>query len=417
MANLRPNFFELLELDPTAPWDHAHFENTLKSRRAEWVSQSRHPRHALRYKGYLDLIADIQAVMADPMQRQAEAEAALRVRDERHARRRREFADELELLAAKGYITHDEIDFLATEYNAVLDITQIYRQIELFSIDIRPAPENRIVEIIDSSTMQDIRAQLEIINRRNVYDFLGMPPTTTTSALLEAARRVYEETLRQNKITAERTAKSVLSGHALQIFKDEGKRRKYDRALNRQTYDVLLEKLERLLRGPDKTLYAGQIEHLLVEAQANGLDPDKASRYLYHHAGRLGATIEFTLQQPSTPVMTRSLGVIERDEATRHERVRNLIFRRDKLPATAVLRVVTYEAMQRLYRLQIAYNQENRPVCKVQADHEIWLVELQLPPGLAANTSLEVVFSVDEDEQLIVQVRGIESRARLQRLR
>ena len=68
----RPNYFELLELDPDAPWSEAAFLAQLDRKKAEWTRGRNHPKHALRYKSYLDMVPEIQATLADPVRRAAD---------------------------------------------------------------------------------------------------------------------------------------------------------------------------------------------------------------------------------------------------------------------------------------------------------------------------------------------------------
>lgn len=69
----RPNYFELLDIDPYKTWDDADFKSVLAAKRAEWTKQSRNPKNTKLYLGYLEMVSKILAVMSDPILRAQEA--------------------------------------------------------------------------------------------------------------------------------------------------------------------------------------------------------------------------------------------------------------------------------------------------------------------------------------------------------
>jgi molecular chaperone DnaK len=74
MTQSRPNFFELLDIDPQQPWSDEVFQAALKAKKVEWTKKSNDPRPKVKLeaKQYLDMIPLIQQVMEDPNLRNAE---------------------------------------------------------------------------------------------------------------------------------------------------------------------------------------------------------------------------------------------------------------------------------------------------------------------------------------------------------
>lgn len=286
-----PNFFDILDLDPAQPWDEEQFQRVLRTKRAEWTKRARHPKYATLYNSYLEMVPKIKAVMSDPELRQQEANAALALRQERGQDQQKQFDEQLELLTAKGFVTEDDIQTLVATYS--IDESQVRQTLKQRKIQVRAGTANGQDNALAMSTMDTIQTQLQLLNKRDLYDFLGIAETSATSDLLEAARRIYNETLQKASKTAEVTATSVLAGQAMRIFESEDERQKYDRARELLPYEQLLApRLSNLLQGPDKTLYAGQFQMLLALARTEGLDADTAERYIRQRARRMGAVVE-----------------------------------------------------------------------------------------------------------------------------
>jgi molecular chaperone DnaK len=75
MSQSRPNFFELLNIDPSQNWSDEEFQATLKAKRIDWTKKSNDPRPQVKLKAkqHLDMIPLIQQVMEDATLRNAEA--------------------------------------------------------------------------------------------------------------------------------------------------------------------------------------------------------------------------------------------------------------------------------------------------------------------------------------------------------
>lgn len=77
MTESRPNFFQLLGIDPETPWSDEEFQAVLRAKKLEWTKRSADPRPKIKLqaKQYLDLIPLIQKVMGEIDLREAEAQA------------------------------------------------------------------------------------------------------------------------------------------------------------------------------------------------------------------------------------------------------------------------------------------------------------------------------------------------------
>jgi hypothetical protein len=292
-----PNYFELLELDPTAPWDEDAFEKALTSKRAEWTKGSRHPKHATRYHSYLDAVPQMIAAMNDPTTREKLAAEAQQNQQAQQQQLQIQFNDQLDLLVAKGFVTEADIAALAKTYHAILTEQDIRETMQRRGIDIREGGGDG--DAIDSGTLKTMQTQLDVLGKRDLYDFLGMRDTANTADLLDAGKKVYDDAQKKATKTAAVTAQSMLAGYAMRFFGSEDERQRYDAARADRAYEAVLgEPLLRLLQGGDKMLYAGQFQKLLEQARAHRLDLDRAREYVLNRARQLGAAIEIVDAAP-----------------------------------------------------------------------------------------------------------------------
>lgn len=292
----RPNYFELLEIDPNQPWNEAEFQKRLTVKRADWTNRARHPKYATMYSRYLEMVPKIQVVMADPEQRQQEAKAAKERQSQQQQQKQQQFATDIDYLIAKGFVTEGDVAALVQHYTGVIPESEIRKTIKRRGITVQASKAGEeAAGGLDSATMRSIQTQLDLLAKGDLYTFLGFSSSARTPELLETARQIYDDTQRKAAKTADVTAMSVLAGYAMKVFKNEEERRRYDDALAEQAYEKVLDApLIRLLQGPDKTLYAGQFQKLLEQARGHHLDVDRAASYIRERARKLGAAIEVT---------------------------------------------------------------------------------------------------------------------------
>ncbi len=289
----RPNYYDLLDLNPDAPWSAAAFQDQLTRKKAEWTRGRNHPIHALRFKSYLDMAADIEAVMGDPARREAERDAARLLRSRKMQEAQTRFDQELPLRVAKGYLTDREVLSLIREYAPLLTEAAVRAAVERAAVPVRheaAPPADREQVPLDPSLTRAIQSNLAIVGSADLYAFLGMARTSRTADLLERATAVYAENQKQANKTAQVTARSDLAGQGMTVFGDDDTRAQYDSALADQAFAGIGEAIQRITQE-SRTLHAAQFEMLLEGARTQGLDIDRAEGYIRRRVQELGAAL------------------------------------------------------------------------------------------------------------------------------
>jgi hypothetical protein len=297
----KPNFFTLLGLDPDAAWDPARFKRVLGEKTDQWTRQSNGIATSATTRAarqYLRLLPEIEAVMADPAQRGAQAEAGRKDRAAAIVKRRLELEERLEIVLQKGYVFDTERAAIEKHYPDHRDLLagrSLGRRLE--AAETRPeGPGVRRRERLESVTAQNVRAALEVLSLESLYEVLHTvdPAVTEASELPElraAADKLYQQAHRTMDKSPEVGARQQLAGFAKTIFADEDKRRRYDTSLSLQPLDDLIQQFDQALL-PVARVEASQVELLLDRAQERGIDPDEALIEVADHFGRRKKTVE-----------------------------------------------------------------------------------------------------------------------------
>lgn len=280
----RPNFFILLGLDPDAAWDEAKFKAALSAKKSEWGRQSTNvgPK-AIAAQKNRELIPRIEEVMADKALRDLEAVGARKERISTSRDRLVAFEQQLKLAEARGFLERDEFNKLVADFKDILAEKDIAARLK---VPVRsPAhPDTKGRQKLDPSIVKTIGEYLAVMNVPDLYQLLGMKPTTSSEELCRAAEQLSRDMLTRQPKTAEVTAQSVLAGHAKDIFQSPDKRKEYDESLRQQSLNMLLASLdESMKRLTDKTLYAGQVQVFLTQAAEKGWRDDEALAKLLEH--------------------------------------------------------------------------------------------------------------------------------------
>jgi hypothetical protein len=283
------NFFIILDLNPDVPWDQEQFERRLREKQNQWSRESTgFTKKAQIAKKRLDMFSDIKRVMNDKAQRDAQARAA---RDELSSDRRareEEFTRRLHLAERKGFLEQSEVDGLIAEFQDVLEEKESRARITV-EIRVPVTDQNDNLQLLEPVVLADINEKLMLVEKKDLYQLLDMPATTSYEELYRAADQLYNEMIHCQPKTAGVTAQTVLAGHARTLFKTEEMRRRYDASVRYQILNALLKEFDATLKyATEKRVYAAQIETFVESASQVGWPPEVALQQLSQHALQQG---------------------------------------------------------------------------------------------------------------------------------
>jgi predicted amidophosphoribosyltransferase len=282
----RPNFFVLLEIDPTQQWSDVEFEKVLKAKRIDWTKKANDPRPKvkLQAKQYLEKIALITQVMSDEASRKDEAAAAVKQQSQAQTESEQKFYEDLQLIIAKEFITKSEISTLAKSHS--ISEAKILKELNKQGITIREEVVNNVRDkSIDPIILNGIKENLANLKEKksDLYQFIDLNQNTSISALQKKADDMYNQS-QKGKRDTEATVIGNLVGYCKKVFANEEMREAYDIALQAEVYDLLKERINKLASSSDRTIYAQQFALLLEFAKSKKLDLEKSKTFIIEQA-------------------------------------------------------------------------------------------------------------------------------------
>lgn len=278
------NLFLILELDPDQPWNQADFERQLQKKRYEWSRLSNFANEkGLKAKTYLNLLPKIKEWAQDETQRKLQAEEARKARTAGQANKLQQFKERLGLLEVGGFLLEDDLDQLIKDFAGTLTVDQIRKAVK---VPVKNAEQigRQARPALEPSKAKDIQRKLDTLGKATLYDFLGLSPATENRLLLQRAKDLYDGVQRKAAKTVQDTLTSELSGHCLALLGSTAERAKYDETLRLQAFEIIKTNAD-TMAGTLRRLEGKQVEELLRQARAKGLDVNEARAILLEHTG------------------------------------------------------------------------------------------------------------------------------------
>lgn len=279
----RPNFFILLGLPSNA--DEKAIRDAIDRKRGDWSRDQNDSRKGLKAQQSLQMMNKIKAVMEDADERAKESAASQSIRKQMKDERWQKTDQTIEVLVkATGSLLEAQLGVLLKQYNDGLEGVDKIQEAELrdrIKVPIRKDVDDSKSSdkpLVEKSKYAKIVSCLQIIGSKDLYDFLGMPRTSSSSALLKRARQLGDE-VRLQKVNVDKTAKQELIGSCLVLFKEEQTRKTYDNSLEEERLADLDPILE-AAAAANGEVQAAVFEQLLQRARESGASPEDARRYI-----------------------------------------------------------------------------------------------------------------------------------------
>ena len=147
---------------------------------------------------------------------------------------------------------------------------------------------------MDPTLFKRVCEELAKAKKRDLYDFLCVPPSAPASLIEKIANEKYAEN--QNKPASdEKAVINILIGYCKTLLLKEDARADYDYTCGNQVFVGVKTKIERIAVGSDRIIRPEQYKVLLEECTRNGMSYDKAE-YLIH---KTAETNKVTIVEPA----------------------------------------------------------------------------------------------------------------------
>ncbi|MGE3818172.1 MAG: hypothetical protein AB7I30_01940 [Isosphaeraceae bacterium] len=289
-----PDYYAILEVDPAS--DRSTIEAALARKQPFWSSGTRNPKNKHTFQSYLDQIPAIrQALLGDPSSRAAYDAERSAVSQAQRDRKLDALQRLIRLRAAKGGLTVADRGLLRDEATR-LGLTASDLDMLVASIPTRteraaardddrddPPPD-----VLDPVMRRQIRVALDHLGKRDLYDAIGVSRDAPAAEVILRADAERQRWLRKSQVTAEKTAWLEIVTLAQSHLNASLSRARYDRTLALEAEERFAESVAFALKGLS-ALDPGTTRALREEADALGLDRDRADRLIARTARTLGA--------------------------------------------------------------------------------------------------------------------------------
>lgn len=299
---MRPNFYQLLELDPEID-DWRAIESRLRSRQKEWARDRSggNPKQRREAARALELLVEMEATLQDPATRQAEAQAEKQRRRREVEERSRELDEAIDILRAAGACREEDVERLVQRFSGAFSDREVRKKLRSAGVETGRRAECQrrklIAERLDESVARRLRTNLAQTGHETLYEFLGLRPQSSPEALVARAGEIDRENRRVGKTDAVTSAANALAGEAKVLFADLESQARYDAHLAVEAMEGLKPNIA--LAAQDGYITKGELDALVRQAMKRGVSAENARAWIEEMADRQRVGIERAAELPA----------------------------------------------------------------------------------------------------------------------
>ena len=279
---MKENFYIAFDISPEIV-DETSLLKELEKARALWGKKRNHPTQATRAQMMLKNLSLLKTQIPNPeFVKQASEEAKLKlIVQERKLFE--ELDDSISILSKRGYIKEEEIERLKKQFKNI-PIEKIKSRIKVEIRTSVKSDKSKKIPEFEKPRAKDIKEQLKVLNKENLYDFLEVVPNSSLKTINERVQTKNQEVKRNANKTAQVTATQKLVGQCLNIFKTELSRSSYDEYLRNEKFDSLKKRIVDQARIRDYVIDSDLFEELQKDAMRYGYSTEVAKDFIVSYA-------------------------------------------------------------------------------------------------------------------------------------
>jgi hypothetical protein len=267
----RQNYYILLGLDPSIR-DNASIEKAIKDKNLQWSTECNHPPpKGVQAKQNIEKLPDIRAVLlGDPQLRKEEAEAAESILFDQKKEKYEKLHELAFIMVEDGKISGDQLSRMVKDTG--LPEAEILKELHITvkEEEILSYKDDGIAPL-ESSIANNILNGLNIVKKKDLFDFLDLSQTSSCRTLLEKAEKIYKETHGTDAVP---TAKRSLIGFCRDLFKDENAKSKYQKTLRLEKFKEIYNWVDHA--ASDKVIDGKEYQKIMSACADKGIEIDEA---------------------------------------------------------------------------------------------------------------------------------------------
>jgi hypothetical protein len=288
----RPNFYTILELDPSET-NWSKIQATIKNKQRSWSLQKSQgsPKARLKAERYLKFIPEMESLLKEPDSRSKEAKAATQEQKKDKQAQLEELDKLIDALGATT-VSPDDVKLLVRKTGKIFSEKEVEDRLKQRGLRLeKEVAKKKIARPkLETAVAKGIRDELDALKLNNLYDFLNLehsPRLTVRSSpksLYERADEIYKDLSRVGKTDPDTTVKMNLAGRAKSVFTNDTEKERYDNTLATDVLTKLNNQLD--IIGRKNFIETKDIDSLLKEAKKLGVTETVAMEYIEEYAAK-----------------------------------------------------------------------------------------------------------------------------------
>ncbi len=282
----RFNVYEILELD-IGEKSITNIRKRLEERKriwSKWKNQGT-PKQKAKAEDYFDWLLELEKVISNKEQLEKDRLEYLK----REKEKKEEFyktLDEMIGFLSDKNISDETYKTFLKRFKGKLEQSDIDSRLKKKKFTVGEEKgsskqrSKKSKSTLESSEAKDIAERINELEKRDLYDFLGLHKNSSLKCLQERAKEMWSDS--QGKTDTLNTRISQLAGRSKTIFSSKEKKEKYDNILSLSNLTSLDHILE--LAGSDGILTEGEISKLLIAGKKYGISIDDSREYIEEKA-------------------------------------------------------------------------------------------------------------------------------------
>lgn len=286
---MEENIYEYLNLTP-AKGDDDKVKQELEAQIKKWTNQL--TRQAARAKAKLDVLKRFKSELeTNPNMLKEHADKYALLIKQKRQQQEKNIREDAAIFVVNGQIEESALAEMAKKNPA-------FTRDEILKIIGATIKQKKVFKYketgngkeMDSTLFKRIIEELAKVKKRDLYDFLSVPPTAPASQIGKICDDLYAEN-QKRPANDEKATINTLIGHCKTQLLDAGKRADYDYTCGNQSFAGVRSKIERIAAGSERIIRPEQYKALLEECTESGMHRDKAEYMIYTTADKLKVTI------------------------------------------------------------------------------------------------------------------------------
>ena len=278
------NYYILLELDPSVK-DEASINKAITAKQQQWSAERNHPTKGVLAQQYLGKLSDIKALFANPERRNKEAEEAKQKLHEQAQEKYKKLQTAAAILIVNGEIAEKDLAALAKKFKLSEEETLKIIKAKIKKGEVIDLKDDGI-QLLDDSVVKKIRSDLNIVGKKDLFDFLALAPTSSCTLILQKAQELYTQASRNANKTADVTATVSLATTCQTYLKDDATKKRYQKSLQFESFDEIKDLID--LAANDKFIDSNEYQKLIQECSKQGIPLDRAEFYIHDYCKKKG---------------------------------------------------------------------------------------------------------------------------------